>query len=108
MTSQDNSEPPRDRLDSQDEFRDFVRQSLQEAEPKDVLTGVQEKLRDRSQGKFYEDGWSTTKIAPISTYLITSLFMLVILGFVYAWLFSLSGTPKDVDLEPRPIQLLTD
>lgn len=47
-----------------------------------ILPGVQKKLRRRSRGKFYGDGWSTAK-APRSTYLVTSILMLVLIGFVF-------------------------
>ena len=48
----------------------------------DLLRGVQRRLRRRSRGKFYGDGWSTAR-APRSTYLFTSLLMLVLIGFVF-------------------------
>jgi hypothetical protein len=47
-----------------------------------LLHGVQRKLRRRSRGKFYGDGWSTAR-APRSTYLMTSLVMLALIGFVF-------------------------
>jgi hypothetical protein len=47
-----------------------------------ILPGVQKKLRHRSRGKFYGDGWSTAK-APRQTYLVTSVVMLVLIGFVF-------------------------
>lgn len=42
-----------------------------------LLGGVQKRLRAGSRGKFYGDGWSTAR-APRSTYLVTSLVMLVL------------------------------
>lgn len=47
-----------------------------------ILPGVQKKLRKRSRGKFYGDGWSTAR-APRQTYLVTSVLMLVLIGFVF-------------------------
>ena len=47
-----------------------------------LLHGVQRKLRRRSRGKFYGDGWSTAR-APRSTYVVTSLVMLLLIGFVF-------------------------
>lgn len=47
-----------------------------------LLHGVQRKLRRRSRGKFYGDGWSTAR-APRSTYLLTSLVMLGLIAFVF-------------------------
>ena len=43
----------------------------------DLLRGVQQRLRARSRGKFYGDGWSVTR-EPRGTYLITSLLMLLL------------------------------
>jgi hypothetical protein len=47
-----------------------------------ILPGVQRKLRRRSRGKFYGDGWSTAR-APRSTYLVTSIVMLALIAFVF-------------------------
>jgi len=55
-----------------------------------LLGGVQKKLRTRSKGKFYGDGWSTAR-SPRSTYLVTSLLMLVLLGFVFLILLPWGG-----------------
>jgi len=46
-----------------------------------LLGGVQKKLRVRSRGKFYGDGWSTAA-SPKSTYLVTSALMLVLMIIV--------------------------
>ena len=73
----------------------------------DVLRGVQRKLRERSGGKFYEDGWSTSRHPPINTYLITSLMMLAILGLIYALLAPLSGEPVPVENTPQPVQIIS-
>lgn len=48
----------------------------------DILRGVQKKLRVRSRGKFYGDGWSTSA-SPRSTYLVTSAIMLVLVAIVF-------------------------
>ena len=53
-----------------------------EAAPPDLLAGVQRRLQKRSGGKFYGDGWSTAR-SPRSTYLITSLLMLVLIALVF-------------------------
>ena len=94
------SEPPLDELDDEaravlddeaaeglDEVdvRELLRSAL--APPKgavapELLKGVQRRIRTRSRGKFYGDGWSTAK-SPRSTYLVTSLLMLVLIGFVF-------------------------
>ena len=92
---------------SEDGIRDLLRGALGKAEPEipDVLSGVQRKLRQRSRGKFYADGWSTAKQPPINTYLITSLVMLAILFFVWAVLSPLSGEPASVE-PPAPVNVI--
>jgi hypothetical protein len=67
------------------DVRELLRSAL--APPKgavapELLQGVQRRIRTRSRGKFYGDGWSTAK-SPRSTYLVTSLLMLVLIGFVF-------------------------
>jgi hypothetical protein len=74
--------------------------------PPDVLSGFQRKLRERSRGKFYADGWSTSRHPPINTYLITSAMMLAVLGIVYALLAPLSGEPVPVDNTPQPVRVV--
>lgn len=74
--------------------------------PPDVLRGFQRKVRERSRGKFYADGWSTSRLAPVNTYLITSLLMLAVLIAVYVLLSPLSGEPQPVRNEPEPVQVL--
>jgi hypothetical protein len=78
----------------------------EEEAPPDVLGGFQRKLRERSRGKFYGDGWSTSRHPPINTYLITSLMMLAVLGVIYALLAPLSGEPVPVENTPQPIQVI--
>jgi hypothetical protein len=46
-----------------------------------ILPGVQKKLRERSRGKFYGDGWSTAQ--QTTSYLLVALLMLVVLGAAY-------------------------
>jgi len=77
-----------------------------EEAPPDVLAGFQKKVRERSGGKFYEDGWSTSRHPPINTYLITSLMMLAVLGIIYALLAPLSGEPLPVENTPQPVQII--
>src|SRR5688572_33422135 len=81
-----------------DVFRNLLRGAMKEdAEPApDVLGGFQRKVRERSGGKFYADGWSTAKHDPTNTYLITSLLMLAAVGVIYALLRPLSGEPVPV------------
>lgn len=67
----------------------------------DVLAGVQERLRERSGGKFYGDGWSRTRLPPFSTFFVTSLMMLAIVAIIYAVLVPVVGVPVD-DVPPLP------
>lgn len=48
---------------------------------KKLLTGVQSRLRQRSRGKFYADGWSTTHSR--INYVLVALVMLVTIVVVY-------------------------
>jgi hypothetical protein len=92
---------------TEDPLRSLLRGAFEEAGPApNVLAGVQKKIRERSGGKFYADGWSTAKHPPGSTYLATSLFMLAILVVAYALLSPLSGTPEAVHNQPAPVQLI--
>ena len=90
-----------------DSLRSMLRGALREEGPApDVLAGVQKKIRERSKGKFYADGWSTVKHPPLNTYLITSLLMLAVLCISYALLSPLVGSPEPVRNQPAPIQII--
>jgi hypothetical protein len=92
-----------------DMFRNLLRGAMKEDEERplpDVLSGFQRKVRERSGGKFYADGWSTAKHDPTNTYLITSLLMLVAVGLIYALLRSLSGDPEPVRNVPAPVNVV--
>jgi hypothetical protein len=78
------------------DVRDLLRAALEPPAPKAkedaiLLKGVQKRLRLRSRGKFYADGWSTSK-SPRSTYLMTSIFMLVLIAFVFIVLIPWSNS----------------
>lgn len=67
------------------DVRDLLRSALAPppgAVAPELLGGVQKRIRRRSKGKFYNDGWSTAR-APRSTYMLTSLVMLVLMAFVF-------------------------
>jgi hypothetical protein len=67
------------------DVRELLRSALsppQGAVAPELLQGVQRRIRARSRGKFYGDGWSTAK-SPRSTYLVTSVLMLLLIGFVF-------------------------
>jgi hypothetical protein len=89
------------------DLRSALKGGAADEAPPDVLAGFQKKLRERSGGKFYEDGWSTSRHPPINTYLITSLMMLAILGLIYALLAPLSGEPVPVQNTPQPVQIIS-
>lgn len=72
----------------------------------DVLDGVQRKIRQRSGGRFYADGWSTSRHAPTSVYLLTALFMLAICAATYVVLRPFAGQPAETDLTPAPVEVL--
>jgi hypothetical protein len=77
-------EPQDPRLDD-DEVRSLLRRAMQlerAAPPPDVLHGVQKKIRQRSRGKFFADGWSTEP-SPKSTYFVTAIVMLALLVALY-------------------------
>ena len=95
--------------DAEDErLRSALRGALrQEGEPPDVLAGFQKKVRERSDGKFYADGWSTSRHPPFNTYFVTGLLMLLALGVIYALLAPLSGEPSRVDNEAAPINVVS-
>jgi hypothetical protein len=63
----------------------LVKRSLaSEAAPRQadsVLVGVQRKIRQRSRGKFYGDGWSTTNAR--MSYVLVAICMLVVVAVAY-------------------------
>ena len=93
--------------DEEARMRELVRGAMKAPtdDSADVLTGFQRKIRQRSRGKFYADGWSTSKEPPISTYLVTSLVMLAIIFVVYAVLGPLSGAAVQVS-PPAPVRVV--
>jgi hypothetical protein len=100
-------EPSTAAAEPDDSLRSMLRGALrEEGPPPDVLAGVQKKIRERSGGKFYADGWSTAKHPPLNTYLITSLLMLAILGISYALLSPMVGSPEPVRNQPAPVQII--
>jgi hypothetical protein len=94
--------------ESEDALRDMLRGALDSPESvPDLTRGVQQKLRLRSGGKFFADGWSTVKHPPLNTYLVTSLLMLLVLVAIYALLAPLSGAPAPAE-PPEPVQVIPD
>ena len=77
------------------DVRDLLRAALEPPPPKPsgdaiLLKGVQKRIRVRSKGKFYSDGWSTSR-TPRSKYLLTIIFMLVLIAFVFLGLIPWSN-----------------
>jgi hypothetical protein len=58
----------------------------------DLLRGVQRKIRQRSKGKFYGDGWSTAQSRV--SYVLIALVMLVLAVVVYFVLGPLGLTAR--------------
>jgi hypothetical protein len=84
-TPEDDLDPEALAVLDEADMKDLLRSAL--APPRgavapELLHGVQRRLRRRSRGKFYGDGWSTAR-APRSTYLVTSVLMLVLMALVF-------------------------
>jgi hypothetical protein len=84
-------EARRPRVDEQ-RIRSILRSARSRTPAPDLLSGVQRRIRERSRGKFYADGWSRSR-APTSTYVVTCLLMLVILLLVYFILIPVMPLP---------------
>lgn len=100
---------PRDTTDDLEagSIRALLRKSSRmEDDVPDLVAGFQRKLRKRSRGKFYADGWSTSKEPPIMTYLITSLLMLAMVFAAYAVLRPLAGESISVPMTPAPVRIV--
>jgi hypothetical protein len=87
MTDKDERPPPEPQPDGEESTQESVRSILRRAKIRrhpevDLLKGVQRRIRERSRGRFYADGWSR-RTSPTSTYVVTSLLMLIILSLVY-------------------------
>jgi hypothetical protein len=72
--------------DSKDEraLAALIKRGAEASLPKeapDLLGGVQRKLRQRSKGKFYADGWSTTGAR--LNYTLIALVMLLVITVAY-------------------------
>jgi len=89
----DDPEPGLDDDDVRALLKSAMGHEERQAPPPDVLRGVQKKIRQRSRGKFYADGWSTTG-TPRSTYFVTAAVMLALLIMLYFFLVPQGwGTP---------------
>ena len=87
MTDKDDATAPEPQSETEERTQESVRSILRRAQIRrypevDLLNGVQRRIRERSRGRFYADGWSR-RTSPTSTYVVTSILMLVILSLVY-------------------------
>ena len=79
--SNDADDSPSDSEES-DAMRALLKRSLGgESAQAPLLRGVQKKIRRRSKGKFYADGWSTTD-AKVN-YALVAIIMLALIAVVY-------------------------
>jgi hypothetical protein len=78
--------PPEDAMDEgpdKDPMAALLKRSLERSDvrPPPLVKGVQARLRKRSRGKFYADGWSTTNIRV--QYALIATVMLVFAAVAY-------------------------
>jgi hypothetical protein len=78
----DRPEPTEDERDA-GALRDLLKRSLAEDEQNapDLLVGVQRRIRNRSRGKFFADGWSTTQTRVSYTLVGFITLLLVLLSY---------------------------
>ena len=87
MSEQDGKGSPRDREDEEDDaMRALLKRSIEASTPRapsepNLLRGVQKKIRQRSRGKFFADGWSTSQSRV--SYSLVAAIMLVIIAVAY-------------------------
>jgi hypothetical protein len=92
MTTRDPNDPnatteSEDLRDSRDDdaMRALLKRSLDAkspaAPPRELLRGVQRRIRTRSRGRFFADGWSTSNSR--INYALVAVIMLVIIGLAY-------------------------
>jgi hypothetical protein len=94
-------------LEEDERLRSIVRGALRASDDSpDLLAGFQKKVRERSDGKFYADGWSTARHPPVNTYLVTGLMIWGALAVIYALLSPLSGKAEKVRNQPAPINVV--
>jgi hypothetical protein len=76
---------PESKPGGSDAMRALLKRSMEEPpkpEEGEILLGVQRKIRKRSRGKFYGDGWSTAN-ARMGYGLVAGMF-LIVLALAYA------------------------
>jgi len=89
--------PDDDDRDSQ-AMRDLVKRSLATdvvgEDAPELVRGVQRRLRRRSRGKFFADGWSTTQHR--TSYVLVALLTLLLVVLAYYALGPMALGPMDV------------
>lgn len=73
------------------DVRDALRAALQVPPPDDIkiARGVQRRIREKTAGRYFSDGWSTST-EPRNTYLVTAALMLALVLLAW-WLLAPSG-----------------
>jgi hypothetical protein len=84
----DVKDAPREAFDSKDDEaiskllkKSFASEAPEEAAPESMLPSVQRKIRQRSKGKFYGDGWSTQQSK--LNYALVAVIMLLVIAVCY-------------------------
>jgi hypothetical protein len=84
MTNEDELEIPEGE-DDDEAMRALLKRAVVEApiepEAPSLLPGVQRRIRQRSKGKFFSDGWSTTQTR--FSYVLVALVMLMVIAVAY-------------------------
>ena len=76
------TDPEESQESKEDEaIRALLKKSVAHPESPSLLRGVQKKIRARSKGKFYADGWSTTPSR--INYALVAVAMLLIIAIAY-------------------------
>lgn len=92
----DTTEHPEADAPEDEAMRALVKRALSSEAPvepqSDLLAGVQKRLRRRSKGKFYADGWSTTQ-SKVS-YVLVAAVMLLLVVVAYFALGPVGITPR--------------
>lgn len=85
--SEERGESDQERASADDDaMRALLKRSIEAAAPAmpekpELLRGVQRKIRQRSRGKFFADGWSTSQSRV--SYALVAAIMLVIIALAY-------------------------
>ncbi len=95
------SEPHRkEEQNGQDRDSQAMRELLKRAlaadegagDSRDLLAGVQRRIRNRSRGKFFGDGWSTTQAR--ASYVFVALITLLLVALAYFALGPITAQPS--------------